>query len=1127
LIRILDAELRLITPAEERMKDEGGKTNKEQAQQAKGSDSSFILPPSSFRFYQLTHDYLVHSLRDWLSRKQRETRRGRAALRLAERSSLWNDKPQYRHLPSVLEWVNITALTNRRDWSGPQRLMMKRATRVHGLRALAVAAGVAVLLLVASEVRRRVVRANDKAVAERLVDQVASANIAQVPSIVKSMARYRRWTDPALHELAAWPSQRSTATRLRASLALLPVDDAQVPFLYERLLGAGADEAPVLRDALAAHQTALLPKLWAAIESSHPDDARLLPAASALALYDPRDERWSRIAGKVAEALVQVNGIYLRTWLDALRPVRGELNKPLAAIFRDKLRLGKSDHTQAANILADYAGDDPRLLADLLMNADPKAYAAFFPLARDQAGATLPLLHDELAKKATISWDDPPVHPSWTNPNAAVVTKIKAWRGMLTERFAFCQAMPLGDFLSTAETLGKSGYRPVRFRPYAQGEVILAGALWMRDGRPWRHVSDRSAEEITPIDASNSKEDLIPVDVAAYRSTRAPGKPPLSYAALWVKKAAPGDDSRMVVSATDAELARAQQAFQAAGLEPVSHHALQGSDGLVRYSGVWRKTSAVGSRTPSLRTGLTEADVLSLVARDEGLLVDVCLGPRPRVATYSAILSDDVRFEAVLLAGLGPGAHLQRSRELESQGYRMVSLSIAPVSPESSPIVASVWHRPAASEQTKEELAERQARSAIALLRMGQAGETWPLLRHSAEPSVRSFIINWLSPLGADPKMLAAELDRLDSLATRHPAPATQKLNAILFHPDISARRALILALGTYGAGDLSLSEREPMIAKLLSLYENDPDAGIHGAAEWALRQWDQASKLREIDTRAKGNDKQQGPLRWFVNSQGQTFTVIEGPTEFRMGSPRTEPDRNATIELPHRRIIPRRFAIAAKEVTVAEYQEFVKDNPGADHASNNKYSPDPKGPMNSVTWYHAAAYCNWLSRKEGKAECFAVDNQGRFVEVADALRRSGYRLPTEAEWEYACRAGALTPRYYGSGLDLLGRYARYIGNSQDHAWLCGSLLPNDLGLFDMLGNVYEWCREPPLPYQPAPDGTVIDNISMQSYSHADRLLRGGAFVYRAPNLRSADRNARAPAHVNTYDGFRLARTHD
>ena len=75
--------------------------------------------PLASRYYQLTHDYLVHSLRDWLTRKQRETRRGRAELRLAERAALWNAKPENRHLPSLVEWATIRLLTRAR--TGPSR----------------------------------------------------------------------------------------------------------------------------------------------------------------------------------------------------------------------------------------------------------------------------------------------------------------------------------------------------------------------------------------------------------------------------------------------------------------------------------------------------------------------------------------------------------------------------------------------------------------------------------------------------------------------------------------------------------------------------------------------------------------------------------------------------------------------------------------------------------------------------------------------------------------------------------------------------------------------------------------------------------------------------------------------
>ena len=126
-------------------------------------------------------------------------------------------------------------------------------------------------------------------------------------------------------------------------------------------------------------------------------------------------------------------------------------------------------------------------------------------------------------------------------------------------------------------------------------------------------------------------------------------------------------------------------------------------------------------------------------------------------------------------------------------------------------------------------------------------------------------------------------------------------MDAILFHPETSMRRALILALGTYGTEGLSPGEREPLIGKLLDLYRNDPDSGIHGAAEWTLRQWKQQEKLKELDAELM-KLKDRGDRRWFVNSQGQTFAVIEGPVEFRMGSPPTEPERIRQDETPQPR---------------------------------------------------------------------------------------------------------------------------------------------------------------------------------------------------------------------------------
>jgi formylglycine-generating enzyme required for sulfatase activity len=146
----------------------------------------------------------------------------------------------------------------------------------------------------------------------------------------------------------------------------------------------------------------------------------------------------------------------------------------------------------------------------------------------------------------------------------------------------------------------------------------------------------------------------------------------------------------------------------------------------------------------------------------------------------------------------------------------------------------------------------------------------------------------------------------------------------------------------------------------------------------------------------------------------------------------------------------------------------------------------------------------------------------------ADFLRRTGYRLPTEAEWECACRAGAITSRYYGQSLGLLEKYAWYRDNSHDHAWPGASLLPNDLGLFDMLGNVYEWCQEPHESYQPAKVGAATDDITMNMPIDLDsaRVLRGGAFTNRPALARAADRNWLALSIQNFDLGFRIGRTY-
>ena len=265
--------------------------------------------------------------------------------------------------------------------------------------------------------------------------------------------------------------------------------------------------------------------------------------------------------------------------------------------------------------------------------------------------------------------------------------------------------------------------------------------------------------------------------------------------------------------------------------------------------------------------------------------------------------------------------------------------------------------------------------------------------------------------------------------------------------------------------------------------------------------------------------------MRWYVTGTGQTYFVSR-PVEFTFGSPVTEPGRFPE-EVPHRRRIERSFAVATREVTVAE---FLRVLPA--HVWDREYTPEDSAPAITVTWYEAAEYCNRLSEQEGIPErewCYERNEQGKYAEGMRTkpghLRLSGYRLPTGAEWEYSCRAGAGTSRPYGRGADLLPRYAWGPKNSDERTWPVGQLRPNDFGLFDTLGNAEEWVQDAYFQNEPVrPKDDVYgppEVVEQQS-----RILRGGA--YRAATLavvRSAIRHGVRPGLRNNTFGFRPART--
>jgi formylglycine-generating enzyme required for sulfatase activity/tRNA A-37 threonylcarbamoyl transferase component Bud32 len=1175
LLRILDGDLRLVTPTD----PEGREPLTPQPplpQRGEGEPDNRLLPPlpsvgeggrgGEGRYYQLTHDYLVPSLREWLTRKQRETRRGRAELRLADRAALWQSKPENRHLPSVWEWLNIRLLTRKKDWTPPQRKMMRKAGRLHAVRGVALAVLLAVGLVTGLALADRVAEQDRQTRADGLVDALLSSDLPQVPGLIDQLEPYRPWADARLRQKFEQAAAGSPQ-KLRAALALLPVDAGLRDGLCERLLDAAPQDVAVLRDRLAAHAAELRQRLWATVERPpQGQEGRRLRAACALAVYDPDAPRWDQVGEAVAADLVAVPAVHLAAWLEALRPVGHRLLPPVTAIFKDPGRR-ESERSLATEVLVDYAADRPEVLGDVLMEADPQQWRRLWPKAQAHRDGAVTRFTRELDRKLAPDWKDTPPDLSWAAPDAALVRQLEAAGGMVAERFALCQALPLAEFDALAEGLRKAGYRPVNFRPYthkpeaparghepdAQARAsVLVAAVWTRDGKAGRWLHGLTAAAVPQRDAEMRPRGLVPLDAAGYLP---PGEAEPRYAVLWGPKEPGTEDVQIYAGVAAARHRAAWQPLQKGGFIPRTQSRVIVEE-TSQYSAVWWKPARTletqtynfsyteeeyeQALTPSnlqidLRlswdpAGLEEprnlATAALAVAPSAGLgSIPWAALARGRAAAtagppgvqFAATWIDSATHVSEEVHGLDPAAHLARCRELAAKDYRPAALTVVQTGG-GRLLTGSVWQRPVVPEAAKDALAKRQAQAAVALLQLGAAERVWPLLEHSPDPRVRSFLIHKVEPLATEPAVLLGRLE-----AER----------------EVSRRRALLLGLGAYPVERLEAAERGRWLPRLRQWYRDEPDAGLHGAVEWLLRRWGEGAAVVGVEKELARKEAERplaevAPKQWYVNGQRQTLVLVGQPEEFWMGSPGQEAGRIAGSEPLHRVRIPRSVAIAAKEVTVAQFKQWRSD-----YSYTVKYSPHEDGPINGVTWYEAAHYCNWLSEQEGLGKeewCYLPNAKGEYgpgMRLAPgALEKRGYRLPTEAEWEYACRAGAVTRRSYGDADELLREYAWYTETTKNESARSGGLLkPNDLGLFDLYGNALEWVLDPALLYRwPGRGAGKEDKLPIQDFEYIkdeqSRLLRGGSFSHATLIVRSAFRLTLRPSLVIVPVGFRVARTY-
>ena len=245
-----------------------------------------------------------------------------------------------------------------------------------------------------------------------------------------------------------------------------------------------------------------------------------------------------------------------------------------------------------------------------------------------------------------------------------------------------------------------------------------------------------------------------------------------------------------------------------------------------------------------------------------------------------------------------------------------------------------------------------------------------------------------------------------------------------------------------------------------------------------------------------------------FVRIQGGTFT---------MGSPANESGRDS--DEVQRQVTVSSFYMGKYEVTQKEYQEVMGTNPSNFKGDNL--------PVERVSWFDAVEYCNKRSQKEGLTPAYTISGSGDNRTVTWNRSANGYRLPTEAEWEYACRAGTTAP--FSTGNNITTSQANYDGNYpynnnakgtyREKTTPVGSFQANAWGLHDMHGNVWEWCWD---WYGNYSSGSQTDPIGASSGSN--RVWRGGSWNDSAQDVRSAYRNGITPSLRNFDLGFRLLR---
>lgn len=1061
LLKILDAETRLITPmdSEERDDDDG--------------------EPSLG--YQLTHDYLVPSLRNWLGRKLRESARGRATLLLKDRTAIWKLTQRSRHLPTLLEWAKIRSLTPRQTWTDTERNMMKKAGMRHGLSASMLIVLLAVGTLGTYFLQQQSARQQRQLKADSSVNYLAMAEPEKVPQLLQDLNQVPNEATTVLQNRIG-EAEDGSAEKLNLAVGLASVDNHQSEYLFNQITKLTPGQFEMVSEVIQPDE-AQLDALWQFASNPIHDASERFQAYAVLAKYDYQNPAWIEASDFVVDQLVRVSTLHFPMRMQHFKTCREPLSAALFDVLSNRKDYQSAQRERAAVLISQYfQGDAKKLVKGVLLTDEKNQFVPLLTALGPVVESAVPLL-----RKVSQESSGTDLEESYARRSLACVALVE-----------------LGQGKSVWPLLRGSAY------PTLRGFII-------RHLRRYQTSTENAFAQLRREQDVSIRRALIQVlGGADFGDQPKPVQDQLLpyFRDLYVNDPDSGIHSsvRWALTQWNHELPEL-----AVGMEPIDEERARQVASLDRRVAALESEIEVAQDTMVLDASSWAELIEFEPAKIEGLLFQLTLDADGNPISGD---QDNVAFAGADEPNLVPGVVGNALALDGKQGSVEYQLDFDPEFDDS--FSYGCWCRVGAPNQFAGLMSkyDSKTRHGIDLwLNKGSLAahlscedyinmikviareplptEEWHHVFATYDGSGRSAGLK----LFLNGEMLDAQ-QNCDTLhgSIRNEAPfvigkrdrESIDSRGFRFLGDIDDARLYDRMLEPHEVRSIYMSAMKTLLA------EQDAESDLSSERREILEFAQFRSVLGvledDLETVRKTRDmaRWQGLPAWFVSKGGLTLAIINSPDLDGVKFKRT-------------------FAISVAETTIQQFQQYKEDASYDDDVASSETCP-----IQRIDGWEMRGFCNWLSAQEGIPEdqwCYSPNENGEYREGAtlkpNALELTGYRLPTMAEWRFAGMAGSDCSYNFGSAEYLAQDYAVSAQDARGSTFPVCSLLPNDFGLFDVHGNVAERTCS-----------VLATNSTYPAYA-----ILGGMFATPAVNLGYRWSTQADPNYKSQLYGFRVART--